>query len=111
MSHNKLKDGKWTTLDLRQFIKPDVEDYCATYMVVTEDWVIVATGPAYESMALEEIFAVDWTGNRIEDCPLMPFISQNWLRSAGEQGPNYFWVEHEGKRGYVNTKGEWLFVE
>ena len=104
----KLKDGKWTTLDLRQFLKPDAEDYSAIYMVVTEDWVIVAT-QYFES--IDEIFAIDWTGQPYEACPLMPFISGQWLPTAGEQGPNYLWVEHEGKRGYVNTKGEWLFVE
>ena len=104
----KLKDGKWTTLDLRQFLKPDAEDYSATYMVVTEDWVIVVTS-FFES--IDEIFAIDWTGKPYEDCPLMPFISGHFLHDAGEQGPNYYWVEKDGKRGYVNTKGEWLFIE
>jgi len=104
----KLKDGKWTTLDLRQFLKPDVEDHCAVAMVVTEDWVIVIT-LFYESR--DEVFAIDWTGKPYKDCPLMPLIPGHYLQSAGEQGPNYYWVEHDGKRGYVNTKGEWLFVE
>jgi len=105
----KLKDGKWTALDLRQFIKPDVEDHCAVAMVVTEDWVIVIT-QFFEDT--DEIFAIDWTGKPYENCPLMPFTKKGgYLHGAGEQGPNYFWVEHEGKRGYVNIKGEWLFVE
>ena len=107
----KLKDGKWTTLDLRQFMKPDVEAHNADHMVVTENWVIVVTGIAYESTEIDEIFAVDWTGKQYNNCPLMPFIPGHYLQSAGEQGPNYYWVEHDGKRGYVNTKGEWLFVE
>jgi len=107
----KLKDGKWTTLDLRQFMKPDIEAHNADSMIVTEDWVIVVTGQAYESTEIDEIFAVDWTGKQYNNCPLMPFIPGHYLQSAGEQGPNYYWVEHDGKRGYVNTKGEWLFVE
>jgi len=105
----KLKDSKWTALDLRQFLKPDVEDYCAVAMVVTEDWVIVATS-FFESR--DEVFAIDWTGKQYNNCPLMPFVTlERYLYGAGEQGPNYYWVEQGGKRGYVNTKGEWLFVE
>jgi len=107
----KLQNGKWTTINLRQFMDPSREGHDAAAMVVAEDWLIVATGPNFESMAIEEVFAVDWDGSRIDNCLLAPFISKNWLRTAGEQGPNYFWVEHEGKRGYVNTKGDWLFVE
>ena len=105
----KLKDNKWTTLDLRQFIKPDIEDHCAVAMVATEDWVIVIT-QFFEST--DEIFAIDWNGKPYENCPLMPFTKKgSYLHGAGEQGPNYYWVEHEGKHGYVNVKGEWLFIE
>ena len=109
----KLQNGKWTTLNLRQFTDPEREAHDAIARVVTEDWLIVATGPNYHEMAIEEVFAVDWNGKPYEKCPLMPFFitPESYLPSAGEQGPNYYWVEHDGKRGYVNTKGEWLFVE
>jgi len=60
-----------------------------------------------------ETFAIDWDGNRISNCPLEPYFDSfgSMPITAGEQGPNYFWVEHDGKRGYINTKGEWLFVD
>ena len=108
----QLKDGKWIALDLRQYIKPDIEAHSAIALVITEKWVIVETGQCYFDMEIEEIFAIDWNGNRIDDCPLMPFITLGtFLHGAGEQGPNYYWVEHDGQRGYINTKGEWLFID
>ena len=107
----QFKDGKWITLDLRQFIKPDVEAHCAVSLIVTEDWLIVETGEAYESMEVDEVFAVDWNGKPYENCPLAPFMSKHGFPTAGEQGPNYYWVEQGGKRGYINRKGDWLFVE
>jgi len=70
------------------------------------------------------LFAIDWDGNLYPNCPLEPFFSSvNFARTseivfdsfrwptAGEQGPNYFWVERNGLRGYINTKGEWLFID
>jgi len=107
----KLQNGKWTAINLRQFTDPSREGHDAAAVVVAEDYIIVATGPNFESMYVEEAFAVDWSGKRIDDCPLAPFLSPNWFPTAGEQGPNYLWVQHEGKRGYVNHQGEWLFVE
>jgi len=104
----QLKAGKWIMLDLRQFIKP-VEEYCAVAGVVTENWVIVVVGVMYEGMDVEEMFAVDWNGKRIDDCPLEPFFDQIGI-TAGPQGPNYFWVETKDKRGYIDTQGNWLFV-
>ena len=107
----KLQNGEWTALNLRQFIDRNREAHAAYAMVVTEDWLIVATGVSYTSMAVEEVFAVDWNGKQYKNCPLAPFMSKDGFPCAGEQGPDYFWVEHKGKRGYINTKGEWLFVD
>jgi len=64
-----------------------------------------------------EVFSVNWDGERIQS-PITPFYYgvefehiSDVLPEASWQGPNYYWVEKDGKRGYVNTKGEWLFVD
>lgn len=70
------------------------------------------------SMEVENYFsyhryiAIDWAGKQI-DHPLLRFCDENHLSysNAGEQGPRYFWVEQDGKRGYINEQGEWLFVD
>jgi len=69
------------------------------------------------------LFAVDWDGNLYPDCPLEPFFdsahtelddyfshSFSWS-TAGEQGPNYYWVALDGKRGYIDVYGNWLFID
>jgi len=62
-----------------------------------------------------DFFAVDWQGNMIKDCPLEPYFDQLYPGSehstAGYQGPSYFWVELNGQRGYIDTLGNWLFID
>jgi len=90
------------------------------YAVLTCDDFIVA----YAYFVIEpywsehvETFAVDWQGNKLADCPLAPYFdSLGWFyNTAGEQGPHYLWIEIEdggsAKRGYINLKGEWVFVD
>ena len=68
------------------------------------------------------LMAIDWDSNPYLDSPLEPFygcvmfvdddfFGEYQWRTAGEQGPSYYWIETEEKRGYINTKGEWLFVD
>jgi len=68
------------------------------------------------------LIAIDWDGNLYPDCPLelfygsAIFVEDDYLgayqwRTAGPQGPSYYWVELDNKRGYINTRGEWLFID
>ena len=59
------------------------------------------------------LIAIDWNGNPYANCPLEPYFGEYGcnLPSASSQGPNYYWVELDNKRGYINTRGEWLFVD
>jgi len=110
-------EGEWRVLDLKQFFprhKPEHRggEAYANAVAACGDFVVVGTGVHwYEAGAPYEIFAVDWDGNRLDSCPLEPFFDALGYQNAGEQGPYYYWVELEGKRGYINTQGEWLFVE
>ena len=77
-----------------------------------------------EEYTYPTLFAIDWDGNLYPNCPLEPFFSSvkfqrtseivfdgfYWL-TAGPQGPNYFWVEHNGQRGYIDVHGNWLFID
>jgi len=54
---------------------------------------------------------VDWDGQPYADCPLSPFFGALTYHNAGDQGPHYYWVELEGQRGYINTAGDWLFID
>ena len=60
-----------------------------------------------------ETFSIDWDGNRISNCPLEPYFDSlgSFPITAGPQGPNYYWVETSTQRGFINTQGEWLFIE
>jgi len=119
------KDGQWTVLDLGQY-QPhgqaedsDTVPY-ANPIVVCEDYIVVETGVHWWDGGIEyNTFAVDWQGEFADSCPLEPFIVRGILTpfTAGPQGPNYYWIEQqegeqqEAKRGYINLKGEWLFVD
>ena len=146
---HRLKNGKWTKLDLRQYLSHD--GWNATPRVICDDYIIIClekpyywsqntnttAKPTVSNMSLTtntkprvapmlsivpppeavEVFAVDWNGKRIKS-PLAPYFEgidfetpNEVFPAAGPQGPNYYWVETKGKRGYVNTKGEWLFVD
>ena len=114
------KDGQWTVLELGQFQpKPREKSHedgvpYANPVVMCEDYIVIETGVHwYEGgPAVYDTFAIDWQGNRLDDCPLEPFFGLLTYQTAGEQGPGYFWIAREdGKRGYINTKGEWLFVD
>ena len=113
------KDGRWAILDLAQFHptpkKGDEEGTpYANPLVMCEDYVVVEAGVHwYEGApAVYDTFAVSWNGKPYKNCPLEPFFGLLSSQTAGEQGPHYYWIEQEnGKRGYINTKGEWLFVD
>ena len=100
----------------------------ARAVVAYEDFILVS---GWQGLAAEKqdeyvnpiLFAVDWDGNLYPDCPLEPFLgsahtelddffkhSFSWP-TAGEQGPNYYWVEKGRKRGYIDTHGNWLFID
>lgn len=129
----KLKDGVWQALDLSPYgLRQDFGDYGFQEAVVLAAcdeflWINGWHDLASEMHSIfehfpSEFFALDWDGNPYPDCPLQPFsgnvsfssdTSGRYLHwpTAGEQGPDYYWVEKDGKRGYINTKGEWLFVD
>jgi len=113
------QNGQLRALGLKQFFqKPQAghrggQPY-ARAIAACEDFVVVQTGVYYnpdEAGGSYDTFAVDWQGNRLEDCPLAPFFDAIGYRNAGEQGPYYHWVELDGQRGYINTQGEWLFID
>jgi len=129
-----LRDGELRTVDMKPYgLYRDMGDYFhldAKVVAACEDfiWVNGWHGLASEMQSIFDdftpatFFALDWDGNPFPDCPLEPFSESviirdsDWMRevyfiTAGEQGPNYYWVEHEDKRGYINTRGEWLFID
>ena len=112
-----VKDGNWRTLDLKAFApaEPDEngwEGYAAA-AAICEDYVVLQAGWSTTYAAeVKDTFAIDWQGKPYPNCPLEPYYEQlSRGRDAGEQGSNYFWLELESKRGYVNTRGEWVFVD
>ncbi|MDR0882995.1 MAG: WG repeat-containing protein [Oscillospiraceae bacterium] len=126
------KNGQWKAVDLALF-RPDyvdvdgehpLESTIAEPYVVCDDYVLVWSGTRIlgdTPEILSELFAVDWNGKRTDNAPLLPYCKtalptlasagERALPTAGEQGPNYYWIEQDGKRGYVNTDGQWLFVD
>lgn len=129
----KLKDGIWHAMNLYPYgCKADFGDYFfqeAVVLAVCDDFLWIN---GWHDCATEEqpwnnitpptFFALDWEGNPYPDCPMEQFsdsatfdsdASGRYLHfpTAGEQGPYYYWVEHDGKRGYINASGEWLFVD
>jgi hypothetical protein len=112
------KGGQWAVLDLSRFQPAPKQEHrdgvpYANPIVMCEDFIVIETGVHwYEAGVKYDFFAIDWDGNKLDDCPLEPFFSLLSYQTAGEQGPNYFWIAQEdGKRGYINTRGEWLFVD
>jgi len=113
-SHN----GQLFALDLTRFFptpKPAHKGGIpyARAIAVCADYAVITTGVHWwEAGAAYDTFAVDWQGKPMDDCPLQPFYALLDGRTAGEQGPLYYWVEQEGgQRGYINTSGEWLFID
>ena len=111
--------GGWRVLQMNQFFpKPkaghaDGEPY-AWAIAACGDFIVVQTGVHwYEGEpAVYGAFAVGWDGKPYADCPLEPFYDLLGYQTAGEQGPYYYWIEQQdGRRGYINVKGEWLFVD
>ena len=146
----RIKDGRWTKLDLQQYLEKgkyqsahavvQCQDFVVVCVQQPGSWEKLANQPTVANMSLStnskpqiapmtsyyippdvvEIFAVDWNGKRIENCPFEPyykgaaFYDANYvLPNVGwpyHGGPHYFWVEANGKRGYVNIEGEWVFI-
>ena len=109
--------GQWVSLGLTQFFPTPKASHrggvpYANPIVMCEDFLVLETGAHwYEWGEPYDTFAVDWQGNKLGDCPLAPFFGLLNYRTAGEQGPDYYWIEQDGKRGYINLKGEWVFVD
>jgi hypothetical protein len=108
-----LQSGKWRVLDLMQYSPQAGSEPYVRALALCEEYIVVEAGDQwYSAEAQRDTFAVNWEGGKIDDCPLEPFFSRIGGQTAGEQGFNYFWVEQEdGKRGYINLKGEWLFID
>ena len=120
-----IQNGKLHELDTKPFIPPPkTNEYgytgesFAEILMACREYLIVRTGVYFEASGeYFEEFAIDWNGSRISNCPLEPYFDKDnkdrftRYANAGEQGPDYYWVEHKGKRGYINTKGEWLFAD
>ena len=109
-----LQNGKWRALDLTQYYpqagQAGSEPY-ARALALCEAYIVVDTGVHwYSAGAPHDTFAVNWDGNKIDNCPLVPFFGLIGYQTAGEQGPAYYWVEQGGRKGYINLNGEWLFV-
>lgn len=106
-----LENGRWRTIDPAQYCDKAKGEDGAWFCQVTEDGFIIRLAVLKEGVyATEERYiAVDWNGKPTNH-PLLRFYKNgNKMSDAGEQGPNYFWAEQDGARGYVNEKGEWLF--
>jgi len=111
----RAQQGQWHTLELNQFLPKaghrDREPFVRA-LAASQDYVVVETGVHWwEAGESYGLFAVDWDGKPMDNCPLEPFFEAKNNRIAGEQGPFYCWVEVDGRRGFINTKGEWLFVD
>lgn len=111
-----LTDGDWRALNLKSLApEPDAagREGHAIPLALNGDYAVVQTGWAETSMFIaDDIIAVDWQGKPYANCPLEPYFgSLKSYANAGEQGPGYFWVELGGKRGYVDTKGAWVFMD
>jgi len=111
-------NGKLIALDLTQFYPEPKQGHeggerYARAIAACEDYIVVQAGVHwYEgSPAVYDTFAIDWQGNKIDNCPLAPFFGLLSSQTAGEQGPFYYWIETDAQRGYINTRGEWLFVD
>ena len=110
--------GQWAGLDLTQFFPTPKASHrggvpYANPLVMCEDYIVLAAGVHwYEWGETYDTFAVDWQGNKIDDCPLAPFFGLLNYQTAGEQGPDYYWIAQEdGKRGYIDLRGNWLFID
>jgi len=105
-----LQEGRWQVFDLSQYLN-EKED-SVNIDLATEDGMILRLGKLIDEIFLSNVryIAVDWDGKRIDNCPLEPFFDQIGV-TAGPQGPNYYWVELNNKRGYIDVKGNWLFVD
>lgn len=80
---------------------------CEEYLIIKAYWIYGSYYVDYETLA------IDWDGNLINDCPIAPYFdSLGWFsNNAGDQGPEYYWVETKDKRGYIDVHGNWLFVD
>jgi len=105
--------------------------YDAKIVKAYEDYILISGWQnlfenTHEGYTEPMFFAIDWDGNLYPDCPLQLYYdsvkldtgvlgvrltySYSWS-IAGPQGPNYYWVEHNGQRGYIDTAGNWLFID
>jgi len=106
----RLEGGKWQMIDYASFIEDKPALNHSHSVRVCDDYVVmmVAWDDGDFNYENAESFAVDWDGNKMSNCPLEPFFP--YLGPREQQG-DYYWVELDGQRGYINTRGEWLFVE
>jgi|GEM_PF-5592893 len=117
-------EGKWTSFDLRSINGEHlgIWDYQrnARVYAACEDYIVVRNGKYVEdggSSGWEdsgETYAIDWSGKPYPNCPLEPYFDQidsHISKTAAPQGPNYYWIETDSKRGYIDVYGNWLFID
>jgi len=109
-----LQNGAWQVVEFSRYLDKDKGETNAYCALATKDGLILQLSWEADSF-LQDIryIAVGWDGKPTK-YPLLPFYDDdNYLisGSAGKQGPGYFWAERDGKRGFIDTKGKWLFVD
>ncbi|MCL2107212.1 MAG: hypothetical protein FWH26_09205 [Oscillospiraceae bacterium] len=108
-----VTNGVWT-VTAERFVRHEAGTPAAWRRLICGDYVIYGAGSLAEGYYRieEQLIALRWDGTLYPECPLLPYSAAGQLGwNAGEQGPEYFWAEAPEKRGYVNVRGEWLFVD
>jgi len=105
-----LENGQWNVIDVTQFREGD--EAISWVMLASEYGLILQLAEDEQNFLISiRHIAIDWQGNLTEH-PLLPFFEDDSIHHHGENMPgNYFWIEGETQRGFVNIDGEWLFVE
>lgn len=116
-----VQNGQWSLLNLAQFFPEPKDGHegawpFANAIIVCEDYLVVRTGVTWETedgTIIYDTFAIDWQGNKVQNCPLEPYFDQLYsdYNTASPQGPSYYWVEIPTRRGYISTSGTWLFID
>ncbi len=115
----KYVNGTWTVLKSSKFWNPDSlheisegPRFRAAVFAACEDYLVLNGWNGKSGDA--HTFAINWEGNPYNNCPLEKFFDKEGMNlrlTAGEQGPEYYWIDDsQGKRGYVDVRGNWLFV-
>ena len=113
-----FENGEQIRLDLVEIARavlddsytPWIEDYRLTPVLSNKDFIIVRLNTCEQFIGSRgRAFAIDWKGNAIEH-PSTQFFYNTWLNPIGATAQQFFWLEHEGQRGIINSQGRWVFV-